>query len=385
MPAAAQFTSVSATVTDPNGLAYAGATVKAQLVPGGVVSGGQATVTVSNAQQCISSGFGSAPCKVPIQSTYGPITLTQAGAFTLTLPDVTLVNPASSQWILTFNIAPGIPPPGGTGPQTFTYTSTGTLISGASVNLSAQISANAVALGFASGAGIPSVASLPATCTPAGSNAQVNLNTGAAQGLYSCTSTNTYTYIGSGAASALTFNHITTNASTVVRSGSGMLGVIQVNNPGAGWTVQIFDNTSCTGTQIGLTTSLLAIPGRTLNYYVTFNTGLCIITSGTTPGDLSVGFTSTPGTFNYSNITANASTQIKSAAGNINWIQVNNPGAGWLLTLFDNTSCNGTVIAALPALLQGASPLIKFNAHFNTGLCAVTTGTIPGNLTVASN
>jgi hypothetical protein len=151
MPAAAQFTTVTATVTDPNGLPYSGATVKAQLINGGVAVSGQATVTVSNAQQCTSSGLGSAPCKLPIQGTYGPVTLSPAGVFTLTLPDVTLILPALSQWLFTISISPGIPPPAGTGPQTFTYTSTGTLVSGASVSLSSQISAVSVLLSNTSG------------------------------------------------------------------------------------------------------------------------------------------------------------------------------------------------------------------------------------------
>jgi hypothetical protein len=49
---------------------------------------------------------------------------------------------------------------------------------------------------LSSGGGITSVTSLPGTCAPGGTNAQVNLTTGGQQGLYTCTATNTYTYTG---------------------------------------------------------------------------------------------------------------------------------------------------------------------------------------------
>jgi hypothetical protein len=137
----AQITTVSGTVTDPNGLPWIGATLKAQLTSPG------ATVTISSSAQCAAGGFGSAPCKVPIQGTFGPVTLDSNGSFTLNLFDVTQVNPPGTQWVLSGSISPGIPPPQGFGPQQFSFTSTGTLISGASVNISSQLSAVAPALG----------------------------------------------------------------------------------------------------------------------------------------------------------------------------------------------------------------------------------------------
>lgn len=117
--AAAQLTTVSGTVTDPNNIPYAGGQLKAQLVAaaGGAVTG-QPTVTVSNQAQCVSGGFGSAPCQVPFQGTVGPFQLSPTGTFTVNLQDNTLVTPGGTQWLFTVTIAPGVPPPLGFGPQT---------------------------------------------------------------------------------------------------------------------------------------------------------------------------------------------------------------------------------------------------------------------------
>jgi hypothetical protein len=133
----AQTTLVTATVTDPNGLPYAGASLKAQLtVPG-------ATVTINNAQQCASAGQGSAPCKIPIQGTAGPMTLDPAGNIPgggVTMFDNAFINPGGTQWIFTVSIAPGVPPPFGTGPQTFSATIT---ITGGSQSITAALNAAA--------------------------------------------------------------------------------------------------------------------------------------------------------------------------------------------------------------------------------------------------
>lgn len=117
LPASAQLTTLSGVVSDSNGIAYAGAQIKAQLVTtaGSPVSG-QPTMTVNNAAQCKSSGFGSAPCQVPFQGTVGPFSLSVTGTFTVNLQDNTQVTPAATQWLFTINSI-GNPPPLGTGPQ----------------------------------------------------------------------------------------------------------------------------------------------------------------------------------------------------------------------------------------------------------------------------
>jgi hypothetical protein len=135
-PAArAQLTAVSGTVIDPNGIPYAGATIKAQLTSPG------STLTINNQAQCAGGGFGSAPCQMPIQGTAGPIALGANGAFSFNLPDNVQVRPVNTQWIFTVNISPGILPPAGTGPQTCTATIT---ITGASQDISSNLSCPAL-------------------------------------------------------------------------------------------------------------------------------------------------------------------------------------------------------------------------------------------------
>jgi hypothetical protein len=135
-PAFAQFTTVTATVTDPNGIPYAGGTMSAVLVPGasgGYTLGGQ-----------------------PYSGRVGPVTLDGNGKFTANFGDVTLITPGSPQWQITIDSNQGgIEPPLGTGPQTFTFTSTGTTISGSSVvNISASLNALAPKLtNFVAGGG----------------------------------------------------------------------------------------------------------------------------------------------------------------------------------------------------------------------------------------
>jgi hypothetical protein len=143
-PAFAQFTTVTATVTDSNGIPYAGGTMSAVLVPG--ASGGY---TLSGQ---------------PYSGRVGPVTLDGNGQFTANFGDVTLITPGSPQWQITIDSNQGgIEPPLGTGPQTFTFTSTGTTISGSSlVNISVSLNALAPKLtNITVGAG--SVTSVAAT------------------------------------------------------------------------------------------------------------------------------------------------------------------------------------------------------------------------------
>src|SRR5258708_5551501 len=121
-PAAhAQFTTVTATVTDANGIPYAAGTMSAMLTPsapGGFRLSGQ-----------------------PYSGRVGPATLDATGKFTANFGDVTLITP-SAQWQITIDSNPGgIAPPLGTGGQTFTFTSTGTMISGGSVDISTSLNA----------------------------------------------------------------------------------------------------------------------------------------------------------------------------------------------------------------------------------------------------
>lgn len=85
------------------------------------------------------------------------------------------------------------------------------------------------------------------------------------------------------------FSNITTNTTTVVKSGAGYVSHFTVNNPGkftvAELVITVYDNTSAAGTKIGTWTmpvvaTAQSIPPQILN--CKFGTGLTVVTSGPT-------------------------------------------------------------------------------------------------------
>lgn len=123
LAAAAQFTTVSGTVTDPNGLPYANGTISATL-------NASASPTLG--------GFSYQP---PTQ----PTGLNGAGAFVMNLADNTQLLPGGSTW--TFQVCSAqatVPPAFGSGPICFT--SAPITISGTSQSITSQLSAAALPL-----------------------------------------------------------------------------------------------------------------------------------------------------------------------------------------------------------------------------------------------
>jgi len=113
----AQFTTVTGTVTDPNGIPYSYGIMSAILVP-----------ALSGAWQLNGQ---------PYSGRVGPATLDSTGTFKVNFGSNALITPASSQWQITINSNPGgIPPPFGTGSQAFVVTMT---ISGASQDISVTL------------------------------------------------------------------------------------------------------------------------------------------------------------------------------------------------------------------------------------------------------
>jgi hypothetical protein len=133
------FTTVTATITDPNGLPYANASVTAGIVPSGTNPSVPPPCSGQTSTNCAIAGLTRATADV-------------AGKFTMNLASNAAILPSGTQWQFTINET-GIAPPAGTGPQSCVFTSTGTLISGASVSLSAQISATCPALSLIVGGG----------------------------------------------------------------------------------------------------------------------------------------------------------------------------------------------------------------------------------------
>lgn len=78
--------------------------------------------------------------------------------------------------------------------------------------------------------------------------------------------------------------NITTSTTTTVKSGSGVLQDIIVGDPGTTWQAVLYDNTAGSGTIIA--TIKFGTSGVNLPKNVAFSTGLTIVTSGTTAGNI---------------------------------------------------------------------------------------------------
>ena len=88
--------------------------------------------------------------------------------------------------------------------------------------------------------------------------------------------------------SAYKYLNITGQATTVVKSSSGVLHTICVNTPAATETITIYDNIAGSGTKIGTITVYASI-NPCLTYDVNFTTGLTLVTA-TASSDLTVSY-----------------------------------------------------------------------------------------------
>lgn len=85
------------------------------------------------------------------------------------------------------------------------------------------------------------------------------------------------------------YQNITGDATTVVKSSPGLLHCITINAGTATETITIFDNTAASGTKIGTITIPASPQPVTLRYDVEFWTGLTIVTA-TATSDITVSF-----------------------------------------------------------------------------------------------
>lgn len=85
---------------------------------------------------------------------------------------------------------------------------------------------------------------------------------------------------------AYAYANISTNTTTTVKSGTGVLHAITINTTAAA-TITIYDSLTATGTKIG-TIAASPVIGSTLRFDVAFATGLTIVTAGAS--DLTVSY-----------------------------------------------------------------------------------------------
>lgn len=85
----------------------------------------------------------------------------------------------------------------------------------------------------------------------------------------------------------------------------------------------------------------------------------------------------------FSNITTNASTQVKTGAGTFLGLSVNTAGTTSTATVYDGTSTAGAKIGTFSTVAQGGPAIPASGYAFTTGLFVVTAGGAAADITVA--
>lgn len=78
------------------------------------------------------------------------------------------------------------------------------------------------------------------------------------------------------------YTHITTQTTTAIREGRGVLGKVVINKPLAGGVITIYDNTAGSGDVIAILTCAVTNSDAPVSipYNIVFKKGLTIVTSG---------------------------------------------------------------------------------------------------------
>ncbi len=79
--------------------------------------------------------------------------------------------------------------------------------------------------------------------------------------------------------------NITTATTTLVKTGAGTISGVTVNTAGAGSIIKIYDGLTNAGTLLATISSAAQV---SLSYGLAFATGLCVVTSGGTPADVTI-------------------------------------------------------------------------------------------------
>lgn len=195
LPAAGQggFTTVTGTITGPiDGIVWSCGSISAQLI-----TAGGAAPTLNG------QGFSTSTSPIALGCPTSPGT-GAAGSFAMRLADSGVIVPSNTTWKFTVNMTPGIAPPAGTGPQSFSFTTaincstnTPATCTANSMDISTQLSALAPKLSNAGTGG----SSFPVTTSVAvNSGGTITVNTGGsivAAGTGTITATNGINKVGS--------------------------------------------------------------------------------------------------------------------------------------------------------------------------------------------
>jgi hypothetical protein len=96
-------------------------------------------------------------------------------------------------------------------------------------------------------------------------------------------------------------------------------------------------------------------------------------------GPSAYGLNVRPVPYSYRHINSNATMTVKSGAGILHAVTINGAGTGWTITVYDNTTGSGAVLAVIT---PAAGSTLIYDVHFGTGCTLVTTGTAAGDITV---
>lgn len=88
---------------------------------------------------------------------------------------------------------------------------------------------------------------------------------------------------------------------------------------------------------------------------------------------------SAPGGSSYTTITTDADTVIKASPGTLAGLIVGTAGTTSTATIYDNTTCTGTVIGTFSTTAQVS---LSMEVRAGTGLCVTTAGGSPATITV---
>lgn len=92
-----------------------------------------------------------------------------------------------------------------------------------------------------------------------------------------------------GTAVGYSFANISTQTTTVVKTGEGILHSITINTPNAAGNATVYDSTTGTGTKIATIVQIAAPQPITLIYDIAFQNGLTVVTN-TATADFTVTF-----------------------------------------------------------------------------------------------
>jgi len=94
-------------------------------------------------------------------------------------------------------------------------------------------------------------------------------------------------------------------------------------------------------------------------------------------------FNTLAGTYNYTLISTNATTTIKSLPGVFAGVYVTNAGTSWAATVYDSLTGSGTVVLVQATLALGNyTPVSGCGIITQIGLTIVTSGTTAGTLLI---